>query len=550
MPILRNVRAPMRDGVRLSTTVHLPPGDGPFPVVLVRTAYNRVPAQGAAYNERGLALVTQDCRGRYDSEGEHYPFTAEEADGADMLAWLRTQPWCNGRVAMFGDSYLAATQFYAALAGDEALVAINPRFMAGDCWKRAYYCDGAFSLALTWSWLCFECAARTSEAALLGQIDVPEVLRSLPVVSLDEASGGSRVRSWRDYVTHTRYGEHWQPLNVRARLGEVRVPALLIGGWYDYYAGETFANYLALRQHAPAPELRDSHRVLIGPWTHGINASSILGEMDFGEQALAENDATMRWLECTLAGRPTSDFQAAPIRVFVMGRNQWRDLREWPPAGARFEDWHLRADGGLSPEPPGDEAPDRYCYDPADPAPTLGGNHSVGPYNPGLYEICRPGPFDQRPVEARADVLGYTSAVLERDVEVIGPVVVTLHAASSAPDTDFVARLTDVHPDGRSMNVTEGVIRARFREDVWGAPKLMEPGRVYEFTVDLQATAHAFLRGHRIRLDITSSNFPLWDRNLNTGGDPATDTAMAVAEQTIFHDCERPSLIRLPVMRA
>ncbi len=548
--ILRNIKVPMRDGVRLSTTVQLPAKDGPFAVALVRTAYNRTGAQGAAWNERGIALVTQDCRGRYDSEGAHYPFLAEEADGADTLAWLRDQPWCNGRVAMYGDSYLAATQFYAALAGDEALVAINPRFMAGDCWKRAYHCDGAFSLALTWSWLCFECAARTSEASLLGRIDVPNVVRSLPLVSLDEASGGSRVQSWRDYVTHTRYDAHWQPLNVRERLAEVRVPALLTGGWYDYYAGEIFANYLALRRGAPTPELRDSHRVLIGPWTHGINYSSVLGEVDFGEAALAENDATMRWLECVLAGRAITDFQEAPIRVFVMGRNEWRDLSQWPPPGLQFLDWHLRADGSLSHEPAGDEAPDVYCYDPADPAPTLGGNHSVGPYNPGLYEICRPGPFDQRQVEERSDVLSFTSDALERDIEVIGPVSVTLYAASSALDTDFVARLNDVHPDGRSMNITEGVIRARFREDVWGAPKLMEPGRAYEFTIDLQATSQVFLAGHRIRLQVTSSNFPLWDRNLNTGNDPATDTSMQVARQAVYHDSTYPSRVRLPVIPA
>ena len=221
MPILRNVRAPMRDGVRLSTTVHLPPGDGPFPVVLVRTAYNRVPAQGAAYNERGLALVTQDCRGRYDSEGEHYPFTAEEADGADMLAWLRTQPWCNGRVAMFGDSYLAATQFYAALSGSEHLCALNPRFMAGDCWKRAYYCDGAFSLGLTWSWLCFECSAATSEAAMMPLFDVPGILGSLPIIAQDEASGGAPNGPYRDYVSHCQYDELWEPLNTRAQLAPI-----------------------------------------------------------------------------------------------------------------------------------------------------------------------------------------------------------------------------------------------------------------------------------------------------------------------------------------
>ncbi len=326
------------------------------------------------------------------------------------------------------------------------------------------------------------------------------------------------------------------------------MPTFLIGGWYDYYAGETFANFAALQRHAATPELADSHRLLMGPWTHGVNAGSELGELDFGENAPAENDATVRWLQALLEGRSPADAQEAPIRLFVMGSNEWRDEHEWPPAGTRHVSYYLHGGGGLSPQPPSDDAPDRYLYDPGDPAPTLGGNHSVGTYNPGLYEICRPGPFDQRPVEERSDVLTFTSAPLDRDMEVTGPVTVTLHAASSAPDTDFVARLTDVYPDGRSINITEGVIRARFRRDVWGAPSLLEPERPYEFGIDLQATSNVFLRGHRIRVDITSSNFPLWDRNLNTGNRSFDDTQMQVAEQTIYHDRERPSHIRLPVV--
>jgi len=232
-----------------------------------------------------------------------------------------------------------------------------------------------------------------------------------------------------------------------------------------------------------------------------------------------------------------------------MGANRWRDEQEWPLARARTVDYYLRAAGGLSATAPrGDEQPDRYRYDPADPVPTLGGNHSVGPYNPGLYEFVKPGPYDQRPVERRPDVLTYTSDALDVDLEVTGPVSLTLYASSSAADTDFVAKLTDVHPDGRSINITEGVIRARYREDVWGPPKPLTPGEVTAFTIDMQVTSNVFKRGHRLRVDVTSSSFPLWSRNLNTGGDPATETTMVVAEQTIRHDAACPSHITLPVV--
>ncbi len=545
--VLLQVPVPMRDGVNLAATVYLPEVEGAYPAVLVRTAYNRVPLPGVSYAERGLAYVVQDVRGRYGSEGEWYPFTHEIEDGEDTLNWLVAQPWCNGRVGMYGDSYLAATQFYAALTGHPALVALNPRFMSGDCWQRAYYCGGALSLGLTWSWLCFECAGRTSEAALMPLYDVAKLLRSLPLAELDVASGAGVVPAYRDYVTHHRYGDLWRFLNVREEFSRVRTPMLLTGGWYDNYAGEAFRNFAALRKQGP-PELRQRHRVLIGPWTHGLSGGTTLGEVDFGEAAGAENDHTRRWLECLLQGGTPAEALPAPVRIFVMGRNQWRDEWEWPLARTRYEDWYLREDGRLSPEPPAEEKPDEYDYDPADPVPTYGGNHSVGPYNPGLYDLALPGPYDQRRTEQRADVLTYTSEPLPEDMEVTGPVTLTLWAASSAPDTDFVGRLCDVHPDGRSINLTEGVLRARFREDLWGSPRLLEPGRVYELTLDLDVTSNVFRAGHRIRLQVTSSNFPLWDRNLNTGGDPAMDTTWQVAHQTIHHSHRHPSRVRLPVI--
>ncbi len=547
--VVRNLQVPVRDGIKLATDVYLPLAEGAYPVVLVRTAYNRTGCGDRFFPAHGMALAAQDCRGRYESEGKHDPFIHEAEDGHDTIEWIGRQPWCNGRIGMFGDSYLAATQFCAAPLGSRFLRALNPRFMAGDCWKRAYYCDGAFSLALTWSWLCFECASRTSQAAMMPFLDVSKVLRTLPIAALDEASGVGRVPCYRDYVRRSQYDEHWEALSIRHRYHQFAMPVFLVGGWYDNYAAETVTNFLGLRQHAPTRELRDSHRLLIGPWTHGINSSSVLGELDFGKDAVHENDATHRWLDCMLHDRGAAQFQAAPIRIFVMGLNQWRDEYEWPPARARYVNYYLREGGRLALEAPsGDEEPDRYSYDPADPAPTLGGNHSVGPYNPGLYELARPGPFDQRPVEQRPDVLVYSSDALEEDTEVTGPVSLSLYASSSAPDTDFVAKLIDVYPDGRAINITEGVIRARFREDIYASPKLLEPDTVYEFTIDMQVTSNLFKRGHRIQLDISSSNFPLWDRNLNTGNDPGTDTEMAVAQQTIWHDTNKPSHLALPII--
>ncbi len=555
--LIQNVRVPMSDEVYLMATIALPEGPGPFPVVLVRTAYNRANISGAEYTSRGMASMVQDCRGRYGSEGEWYPFTNEAQDGYDTLEWIAAQSWCNGKIGMFGDSYLAATQLCLAPTQSPHLSALNPRFMSGDLWRNAYYCGGAFSLALTFSWLCFEVASRTSGAGLLTAFDVSRLLRELPLIALDEKSGCGRVKAWRDYVTHDRLDDFWKALNVREKMGRFAVPVLLVGGWYDYYAGETFDNYVSLVGTAPTRALAEGHRVIVGPWTHGFGSGPRLGQVDFGPEALRENDCTIRWLECILKGGSPADYQAAPIRIFVMGENRWRDEREWPLSRTRFSQFYLHSsgranslmgDGLLSTAAPGDEDPDGYAYDPDDPVPTLGGNHSVGPYNPGLYELALPGPYDQRPIERRDDLLVYTTDVLERDMEVTGPVALHLFASTSAPDTDFVARLTDVHPNGRSINITEGVIRARFRERNWEIPRPVQPGKILDYLIELQPTSNLFLAGHRLRLDLTSSNFPLWDRNLNTGQPPGTGTEMQVAEQTIHHDSRHASHLTLPLI--
>jgi putative CocE/NonD family hydrolase len=550
--VMHTAKIPMRDGSLLCATIYLPLEPGPHPVMLIRTAYNRAFYYDAYYPTHGMALVTQDTRGRYDSEGAHYPFIHEAEDGEDTIRWLAAQPWCNGRVGMGGPSYLAAVQFLAVPLCPDIVKAAAPTFMSADCWKRAYYCDGAFSLALTWSWLCFEVPGRASKATQMPRLDVRKTLLSLPLCDLDRLSGAGRVSAYQDYVRANRYGGHpWELLNVRTpeKAAAFKTPALLMGGWYDNYAAEAVATFLAFRDHAASPEIRDSHRLLIGPWSHGVQGSPKLGELDYGPEATREDGAQKGWIDCLLHGRPPSAFMEKPVRLFVMGRNIWRDEAEWPPARTRYTPFYLRAGGRLATDcPQNGESPDRYVYDPADPVPTLGGNHSVGPYNPGLYEFCKPGAFDQRPLYGRPDIVSYTTDPLDADTEVTGAVQLVLHAASSATDTDFVAKLVDVYPDGRAMNITEGVIRARFRDDVWGAPKLMEPGQPYAFTIDLQVTSNVFLAGHRIRLDITSSNFPIWDRNLNTGHNPATDTEIRKAEQTLFHDAARPSHMILPLV--
>ena len=557
--ILINERVIMRDRVHLATTVYLPAEGDSFPVVLVRMAYNR---QGFSYlakefTSRGMALVVQDTRGRYGSEGHFYPFDNEKNDGLDTLDWLAEQPWCNGSVGMFGDSYMGAVQFAVAPHNHPILKALNPRFIPGDTWQHGYYFDGVYSLGLTFSWLVLEVNSPVTESYLLPLYDIPGVLRQLPLGTLDEKMGCQPSPAFRNLLKHESIDEHWDAWRWRHTLDKTTVPMLMTGGWYDYYAGDAFLNFAVL-QSAPDPQVAASHRIIVGPWTHGIRwtppgETFKMGEFDFGTEAAKEDDHNIRWLECLLKGGKSEDFQAAPIRIFVMGENIWRDEWEWPLARTHFTPYYLQGDGArtegvLSLDTPGDESPDKYIYDPDNPVPTTGGNHSVGDYNPGLYDIWLVGPYEQSRVETRDDVLVYTTEILKQDMEVTGPVIVKLFAASSAPDTDWVARLCDVYPDGKSFNITEGVIRAVFQERDWQNPKLIEPHKIYEYTIDLQATSNVFKAGHRIRVQITSSNFPLWARNLNKGEPIATAVEFQSAQQTIYHDAEHPSHIILPLI--
>ena len=360
--IAQSVRIPMRDGVELCATLYLPPGTGRFPAVLIRTAYNRSGKFDRFFPDHGMALIVQDTRGRYDSDGLHYPFVSEAEDGEDTIRWIARQAWCDGNVGMYGPSYLASVQFLAAPLCPDVFKAAAPMFMSGDCWKRAYYCDGAFSLGLSWSWLCFEVPGRVSKAPQMQRLDVKNILLSLPIADMDQLTGAGRVQAYQDYARNNRYGGHpWELLNIRRRAADFKTPALLIGGWFDNYAAEAADTFVDFRRHAVTPELRDSHRLLIGPWSHGFHGTSSLGEVDYGPDALREDSAPQRWLDCILHGRPASAFMEKPVRLFVMGINRWRDEEDWPLPRTRYTPYYLHEGGVFQP---------RFQAHPRPPTPT------------------------------------------------------------------------------------------------------------------------------------------------------------------------------------
>ena len=554
--ILRDVKVPMRDGIRLSANVFLPDTDGRFPTIFQRMPYGasgRDP--GEFYARRGYAYVIQDCRGRHDSEGEFYPFRDDTPDGLESLDWICAQSWSNGRVGMFGPSYLGAVQWALAAEHHPALQAIVPNVIPCDFWKSGYWRQGAFSLALNALWACLEITSRTSDLGLIPSYDLNQFFRHLPLSTLDQYAGRP-CEFWQDFLNHSVYDDYWKKMSVvKDRFDQVGVPAFIMGGWYDYYPGEAFDAFNALRTQAGG-KVRTQSRVIIGPWSHLISLSAKLGEVDYGEHShLDINALALRWFDSLLKDRDTGILAEPPVTLFVMGSNEWRQEQEWPLARTCYTDYYLHsggdagndlADGSLSAEPPGQEPQDHFIYDPNDPAPTLGGNHSI--CWPDAFSVIQPGPFDQQSVQKRPDVLTYTTARMESDTELTGPITLSLYAATDAPDTDWTAKITDVYPDGRAINITEGNIRARFRKSIYEPPELLEIGRIYAYTIDLLPTANVFLQGHRIRLELSSSNFPLWDRNPNTGHAQGQDAELRAARQTICHSADYPSRLTLPVI--
>ena len=572
LQVSTNVAIPMRDGVRLYADVYWPDGPEPFPVLLQRTPYNKILARAMLdplkAAEQGFAVVIQDTRGRYTSEGEFYAFRDEPLDGYDTVEWAAAQPWSSGKIGMFGSSYVGATQWLAAKTQPPHLNAIMPRITASNYHEGWAYQGGAFELGFNVSWTLLQLtlanfqnlAARLDlssdrRQALLETVDAMEpAFRVLPLKALPHLQDGL-ADYFYDWLAHPSYDDYWKQWCIEDSHHQISTPAYHIGGWYDIFLGGTIRNYLGMREHGATEDARRGQKLIIGPWQHGAaRGPGIAGEHYFGlgsdPLSIDLDGMHFRWFDYWLKGIDNGILDEPPVRLFVMGDNVWRDEWAWPLERAQSVNYYfhsqgkansLRGNGTLSPQAPADEPPDAFLYNPADPVPTQGGPLCCNAY------FLPNGAFDQRDIEMREDVLVYSTPPLERDIEVTGPITVTLWAATSATDTDFTAKLVDVCADGCARNLTEGIIRARYREST-SAPSPVEPGEVYRYTIDLWATSNVFKQGHQIRVEVSSSNFPRFDRNTNTGNTIAEDAGFQPAMQTILHNAQYPSHITLSIV--
>lgn len=550
-----NVQMKARDGTVLTADIYRPKADGKFPVLLERTPYNKYSnldsgLKGAA---RGYVVILQDCRGRNLSGGEWYPFKYEITDGYDAVEWAASLPYSNGDVAMTGGSYVGATQMLASISAPPHLKGINPTITASDYYAHWGYQGGAFMQMLAQAWgsaLALDVLQRrASGTAVPSHWDYLRPPSTYPVVETGTSQGLASY--YFDWIAHPTYDDYWKQWSIERQFGKVTVPALHVAAWYDLFQDGSLRNYVGLRANAATPEARAGQRLIIIPGGHA-GFDQKIGELDFGKESKFDLwGYGLRWYDHLLKHADNGIDREKPVKVFVMGRNVWRDEDDWPLARARATRYYLSSaghansgggDGSLTLEAPAAGQPDKYVYDPLRPVPTHGG--------PILGDFANypAGPLDQRMVEMRDDVLVYTTPPFAADFEVTGPVSLELYVSSSVVDTDFTGKLVDVWPDGRAYNLTDGILRTRFRKS-FEKPELMEPGRIYKLTIDLWSTSNVFLAGHRLRLEVSSSNFPRFARNPNTGGNEVgTGMAPLVATNVVYHDKEHPSALILPVI--
>jgi putative CocE/NonD family hydrolase len=539
------VAIPMQDGVRLAADVFLPPGPGPWPTVLVRTPYGRKSAGIRSYRyfvRRRYAVVIQDVRGRFGSQGSFRSIQQEGPDGSDTITWIAAQPWSNGRVAMAGSSYLGMAQWWAAIEDNPHLITISPMDAGDDEYlDRSYSPGGALQFSHRLVWLRENFMPRSQVNHGFGPY-----LDHLPVFTSDLASLGIVLPRWREILDHPSYDEFWRNLSIGNRLSRIKIPVLSFGGWFDTYAEGDLDAFSRLAAEGQAVE------TWIGPWWH--NPALKFPTRDFGPLAAPALRRTQAaWFDQWLKTNPEGarqDPKRAVLHLFVMGPNVWRDEHEWPLARTRYTPLYLASKGransaagdGVLRWNPGRRArPDTFIYDPAHPVPTTGGATCCD------SKLVPPGPLDQTVVERRNDVLVYTSPPLARDLEVTGPVRVILYVATSASDTDFTAKLVDVEPDSRPLLVTDGILRLRYRLSL-KRPVFVQPDTPYRIEIDAGVTSYVFAAGHRLRVEIASSNFPRFDRNLNSTRPNALEARITTARQTVFHNGSHPSAIVLPVI--
>lgn len=552
-----HTRIPMRDGIKLSADIYFPSGSGPFSTILARTPYDNSMylASGRQWANQGFVFVAQDCRGRYDSEGEWEPFFNEPNDGRDTLSWIVSQPWSNKKVGMIGASYGGWVQWLAAPDAGDTLTAMVPMVAPPNPFLNVLYTNGALTFGMgNWALLMDGRTNQLFGKELTGYDYVAEVhnvnknMWRLPLVDFDEFCS-RKIPWWKEWVRHDTYDDYWKRIGYQDKFDHISAPALNITGWYDVQLIGPVMNFAGMVKNGKTSESREQ-KLLIGPWGHAVNRK--LEVRDFGPEAVINlGSVVRRWFDYWLNGIDTGLMDEAPIRLFVMGTNHWQDEWEWPLARTQWTNYYLHSqgkaqslggDGRLNIEIPETEPQDKYDYNPANPVLNVASETFAGM---GSESLVFPG--DLQDMHRRPDVLIYETPPLEEGLEIIGPVTLELYASSSAPDTDWVARLSDVFPDGTAWALCGTILRARFRESL-EKPELLESGKIYKYTLEFWPTANHFFKGHRIRLDITSSAFPTFDRNLNTAEHNGTSTQMQVAHQTIYHTKDHPSHVVLPII--
>ncbi len=550
----KNVEARMRDGVVLRADVYRPEGTGRYPALLKRTPYSKGAAGEVPFFHRlashGFVVAVQDTRGRYTSDGVSRPHDEAE-DGHDTVEWLARLPYVDGKVGMFGGSYAATTQLTAASLGPKGLVALFPSASYASRYDMVFQ-GGAFYLldGLRWNLgQAVDVRRRLQHPELsrdtpIGLTDEEDLLVEerwvwhLPLSTMNAQSLPEYMPGYFEMLSHPRYDSYWERFDISRRHHKFETPALHLTGWYDSLLVGTLQNFQGLRTKAATPAARAGQKLVVGPWTHARPSlsSTRIGGVDFGPEAGLDSTALMeRWFREQLKGEDTGILREAPVKLFIMGENRWRDEQEWPLSRAVPTSFYLREGGALTREAAEGEEPDSFRYDPWNPVPT--------PTREGYSRS----PADTTVLDVREDVLVYVSPPLEEPLEATGYIQLVLHAASSARDTDFTGKLLDVSTDGTMRMLAEGILRARYRKG-FDREELLTPGQPVELSLDLGATGNVFLPGHRIRLEVSSSNFPRFDRNPNTGGVFGKDTQPVVAEQTVFHDRSRPSRLVLPVV--
>lgn len=543
----------MRDGVTLYADIYRPSRPGQFPAVVVRTPYG-VQRENVGVHDNlialarmGYAVVNTDCRGRYESEGAWDPFRSEGRDGYDVIEWSAKQPWSNGKVASQGGSYLGHVQWAAGSEKPPSLVAMFPAVASTNLYANWITHGGAFRLSFNFGWGAIRMPFRIMQPQwyFTGKDAAPELgydrlLRHLPLETMDVAAYHHPVSHWRDWLAHESYDAYWKAVSDEERFENIQVPVHTQGGWFDIFLAGTINGYTGVRQKGATERARRLSRVVIGPWGHGPGRK--YGDLDFGPDADRKlADYERRWHEFHMKGAANGLDTEPPVQIFYMGVNRWRGEENWPVPGTQYVSWYLHENGRLSTQPPRGESSSVYRYDPEDPVPTTGGNNCCG--TPTIA-----GPVDQAPLDGRKDIVRFQSDTLDSAVTIGGPVKMKLFASTDGRDTDWMVKLIDVHPGGKAYPMAEGILRARFRQGL-DRPELLETGKPYEFEIDLVGTAVVFQPRHRIRVDITSSNFPQFDRNLNTGEPLGKGTRGRAARQTIWHSSARPSAIVLPVVR-